>query len=115
MMETPSARIIAAANATIIAQDSEGRTLELHRMTALDRLRLFKTVGAELAQNTPYLGMAMLAASVSAIDGIPIPPPATEAQLEALVHRLGDHGIAAVAATLSEAMAAPIGNTTQGN
>jgi hypothetical protein len=53
MMETPSARIIAAANATIIAQDSEGRTLELHRMTALDRLRLFKTVGAELAQNTP--------------------------------------------------------------
>ena len=66
-------------------------------MGALDRLRLFKAIGPMLAQNPPYLGMAMLASSVTAIDDVPVPAPATEAQIEALISRLGDTGIAAVA------------------
>ena len=43
------------------------------------------------------LGMAMLASSVTAIDDVPVPAPATEAQVEALISRLGDSGIAAAA------------------
>ena len=38
----------------------------------------------------PWLGMAMLACSVAAIDDIPVPPPVNEQQIEALVSRLGD-------------------------
>lgn len=99
-METPSSRIVAAASAVQTVPDAEGRQLQLRRMDALDKLRLFKAVGAQLAQNPPYLGMAMLACSVTAIDGVPVPAPGNEQQVEALVSRLGDAGIAAVAAAL---------------
>lgn len=99
-METPSGRLIAAAAREIPATDADGRVLAIRRMDALDRLRLFKALGAELSLNTPYLGMALLAASVTTIDGVPVPPPVTEEQLEALVRRLGDTGLAAAAEAL---------------
>lgn len=100
MSDSPSARLIAAANETLSLVDGEGRTISVRRLGALDKLRLFKAVGPQLAQNAPYLGMAMLAASVSAIDAVPIPWPTNEAQIEAIVSRLGDGGIAAIAAAL---------------
>ena len=89
----------------IIVTDDDGRRLYLRRLTALDRLRLFKAAGPMLSQNDRWLGMAMLAVSVSAIDDIPIPLPGTEHQIEALVNRLGDVGITAVAAALEPAPA----------
>jgi hypothetical protein len=96
-VDGPTARIVAQANAAIQVSDRDGRLLTLRRMGALDRLRLFKAIGPVLAQNPPYLGMAMLASSVTAIDDVPVPAPATEAQVEALISRLGDSGIAAAA------------------
>ena len=101
-MPTPSARLIAAAQAAPDVTDADGRRLTLRRLTALDKLRLFKAAGPLLAQNQPWLGMAVLAASVAAIDDVPVPPPSTEAQIESLVARLGDSGIAAIAAAFSE-------------
>jgi hypothetical protein len=92
-MDSPSSRIVADAAAGIIVRDALGRQLSVRRLSALDRLRLFKAVGPELAQNAPYLGMAMLAASVTAIEG----------QLEALVQRLGDEGLSAAADAFSGA------------
>ena len=80
--------------------DTQGRRIALRRLTALDRLRLFKAAGPNLAHNDRWLGMAILAVSVAAIDDIPVPMPANEYQIEALVHRLGDSGIAAVATAL---------------
>lgn len=97
---TPSATIIGAASATRNVTDAEGRRLVLRRLGALDKLRLFKAAGPLLAQNQPWLGMAMLACSVAAVDDVPIPSPVNEQQIEALVSRLGDTGIAAVAAAL---------------
>ncbi|MBN8906939.1 MAG: hypothetical protein J0H99_10015, partial [Rhodospirillales bacterium] len=44
--------------------------------------------------------LAILAASVDAIDGVPVPLPSSEAQIEAAVMRLGDEGLSAVADTL---------------
>jgi len=82
-------------------QDSQGRKLELRRLTALDKLRLFKAAGPHLAHNQPWLGMAVLACSVAAIDDVPVPMPGTETSIEALVARLGDDGIAAIAAALA--------------
>ena len=91
----PSAQLLGAAAATRDITDADGRVLTVRVLHALDKLRLFKAVGAELAHNQPYLGLAMLACSVTAIDGIPVPIAATEAQVEALVSRLGDVGLAA--------------------
>jgi hypothetical protein len=100
-MDTPSARQIAAAQSAPEATDAQGRRLTLRRLTALDKLRLFKAAGPELARNQSWLGMALLAASVAAIDDIPVPQPASEGQIEAMVARLGDDGIDAVGKALA--------------
>lgn len=102
-METPTIRLLAAARQDISTTDAAGRTLSVRRLDALDRLRLFKTLGPSLSLNTAYLGMALIAVAVASIDGVPIPPPVTEEQLESLVRRLGDDGIAAVADALDAA------------
>ncbi len=102
-MDTPSSRLIAAAEAIMPVTDAQGRVLAIRRLGALDRLRLFKAAGAGLVGNAGWMGMATLACSVTAIDDVPVPSPASEAQVEALVARLGDAGIAAVAAALSAA------------
>ncbi len=114
-MGSPSAQIIAASSATIVTSDASGRELVLRRMSALERLRLFKAIGPTLSQNDAYLGMAMLAASVVCVDTVPVPPPVTEGQVEALVGRLGDIGISAVAAALSSEANPALGSAAQGN
>ena len=117
MIGGPSAQIVASAGQPNVISDANGRRLTLRRMNALDKLRLFKAAGATLSQNEPWLGMALLACSVLAIDDVPVPVPANEQQIEALVARLGDAGIAAAAAALTgretpepQAMVASAGN-----
>ncbi len=98
---TPTAIHLATTNAAETVQDSQGRSLTIRRLTALDKLRLFKAAGPVLAQNPLWLGMATLACAVTDLDGVPVPPPVNEAQIEALVSKLGDPGIAAIAAALA--------------
>lgn len=98
---SPSATIISAATIAPTVTDGLGRRLTLRRMTSLDKLRLFKAAGPVLAQNQPWLGMAVLAWSVAEIDNVPVPPPTNEQQIESMVARLGDLGIAAAAEALS--------------
>ncbi len=114
-MTAPSVQIVSAAMLPMVVRDTDGRELVLRRLTALDRLRLFKAIGPVLSQNNLYLGMATLAASVTSIDSVPVPPPATEGQIEALVARLGDCGIAAVAAAFAAESAPAMGSAEQGN
>ena len=109
MMDAPSARLIAAAQQAQTVTDALGRRIGLRRPGALDKLRLLKAAGPVLAQNQPWLNMALYAASVTEIDGVPVPPPAAEAQIEALVGRLGDEGLAAVALALAPEQTAPAG------
>jgi hypothetical protein len=99
---TPSASIMAASAMTETVLDGEGRQLTIRRLTALDRLRLFKAAGPLLAQNQPWLGMALIASSVLAIDDVPVPPPSNEVQIEAMIARLGDAGVAAIAQALQQ-------------
>jgi hypothetical protein len=99
---TPTKAIIREAAKTLTAVDAIGRQLTLRCLTALDTLRLFKAAGPVLAQNEPWLSMAGLAVSVLEIDGVPVPPPATEPQIESLIERLGDAGLAAIADTIKD-------------
>jgi hypothetical protein len=99
---SPTSTIIASATTMQTVTDVEGRRLTLRRLTALDRLRLFKAAGPLLSQNQPWLGMAVLASSVAAIDDIPMPQPVNELQIEAMIGRLGDAGTAAIAQALQQ-------------
>jgi hypothetical protein len=111
----PSQSIIREAVKVLTAVDSKGRRLTLRRLTALDTLRLFKAAGPVLAQNEPWLSMAGLAFSVLEIDGVPVPPPATEPQIESLIDRLGDEGLAAIADTVKDEQEFDDGISTVGN
>lgn len=95
MSETATAQVTQATTQPESVTDSLGRTLSLRKVGALQKLRLFKACGANASSN-PYLGMAMLASAVSAIDEIPVAQPVNEQQIEALVQRLGDEGLEAV-------------------
>ncbi|HUB10995.1 MAG TPA: hypothetical protein VMB34_03485 [Acetobacteraceae bacterium] len=98
---TPSKAILETAQEDRSIVDALGRHIIIRNLTALDKLRLLKTAGPELALNQPWLSIAILAASVTAIDDLPIPRPTTEGQIEALVGRLGDAGIDAIAEAVS--------------
>jgi len=93
---TPTATLLAYTTGLIVCHDGRGRSIKIRRLSALDTLRLLKAAGPALAQNQPWLSMAMLAVAVTEIDGVPVPTPATEAQIEALVDRLGEDGLEAV-------------------
>ncbi|QEH36504.1 hypothetical protein OJF2_50880 [Aquisphaera giovannonii] len=105
--ETPSESIVKAANKPILVTDTLGRSLGVRKMLLLDRMRMFEVIGPENSKNEAYVGYSALAFSVVSIDGDPVARPANKIQLEALVQRLGDEGIEAVAEHFaSEAAAA---------
>jgi len=81
--------------------DRAGRRLALRRVGVLETLRLYKALGPELSLNEAYVGLAIVAASVAMVDELPLPFPASEAAVEALLERLGDDGAAAVAAAVA--------------
>ena len=99
---TPSESIVQEAEKTFTAVDKRGRRLVVRRLTALGTLRLFKAAGAVLALNESWLSMAALVFSVMEIDGVPVPIPTTESQIESLIDRLGDAGLAAVADAIKD-------------
>ena len=80
--------------------DRLGRVLTVRPLGPLDRLRVFEAAGAELSRNDRWLGMALLACTATAIDGIPYPFPNNKSGIEAMVQRLGDAGHAALARAL---------------
>lgn len=97
----PTKLILNAAQRTVRTIDAKGRSLVFRRPTALDTLRLFKAAGPTLSQNESWLAMASIAFAVEDIDGIPVPAPANETQIEGLVDRLGDEGLSAIAAAMN--------------
>ncbi len=112
---TPTQQILAAAHQAFEVTDASGRTLTIRRPTTLDRLRLFKAAGPANSTNDRYLGLAMLAFTVTAIDGVPLPQPANEYQIESALDRLGDDAINAIGAALDPADREGLATATPGN
>lgn len=101
-MNNPSAKLLVEKPAKPLVRLKDGRVIELRPMGALERLRLFKAAGQDLSSNDAWLGMAFVACAAAAVDGIPVPFPANEAQVEALVGRLGDTALGEMATALEE-------------
>ncbi len=76
--------------------DAQGRVLKLHVMDPMDMLDLYEAAG-DVAGNATWVRYAMILASVTQIDDLPIPAPKTKDQIRALGKRLGNDGLVAVA------------------
>lgn len=93
---TPSQSIIAAAAEARRITDARGRVLTLRKLAPLDKMRLFGAAGSELSTNPMYMGYAMLAAHVAAINDEAIGIPTSKLKLEALVHRFTEEDFEAI-------------------
>lgn len=102
MADTPSQEAVKSATELKYKTDKRGRRIGVIRPGALIRFRLLKILGAENAKNEPLLGNAMLAFLVREIDGTPVPPVNSERMLEAMIDRLDDDGLLAVAECMNE-------------
>ncbi len=94
--ERPSERIINKANSIREVTDAQGRVIRFRKLGALDMMDLTELAGSQNAQNGQWMVFAMIAFSVTEIDGDRVMRPQNKAQLRALVSRLGDEGIDAV-------------------
>lgn len=80
--------------------DARGRSLEVQKLSRREIMRLMRQWGA--ASNVEmWVGNALIAANARSIDGVPVPMPNTIDQAEALVDRLDDPGLTAVAEWLA--------------
>ena len=95
--ETPSETMVKSAIRTGEGTDARGRVIGVRRLSPLDRMRLFAAAGPELSKNEQWIGAAALAASCCSIDGDQVPKPASRLQIEALVERLDEDGLQAIA------------------
>lgn len=86
--------------------DAKGRKLTLRKLTVLDQVRLLRAVGGDQARNQPYVEIVTMSASVAEIDGVPVPPPTNERQIDALVSKIGDDGFAALMVYMQREVAA---------
>jgi hypothetical protein len=85
--------VIDERHATV--KDSAGRTIKVKRLSALDRVRLFRAMGATDSENRMLQSYAATAAAVTEIDGAAVIFPMSSLQLDATIARLDEHGLSA--------------------
>lgn len=93
--ETPTQRVVKAANALRYVTDEQGRTIGWRKLNALEDFDLTEIAGAN-AGNQEWMLRATIAFGVREIDGDPVSRPANKNQLRAMVARLDDAGMSAI-------------------
>lgn len=96
-VSTPSEEVVRTGKEEYSVIDACGRTITLKKPGVLAQYRLVEAIGGETAQNQVYMGMVLPIIFVTSIDGLHVPPLSNKAQIEGLIVRLDEHGIAAVA------------------
>lgn len=105
--DSPSAEIIKAAASGVTVTDATGRRIQLRKPGPLAQYRLVEAAG-QSAENRTYMSMTLPLIYVAAIDDAPIGAIQNKGHLEALIQRLGDEGIEAVANGIAEHFGANI-------
>ncbi|MBB5189602.1 hypothetical protein HNQ50_000312 [Silvimonas terrae] len=85
----------AMAPEMLTVTDSAGRQIVLKKPGVLAQYRAVEAMGAS-AENRVYMQMVLPIFYVQMIDGLPVATPSTKPQIEALIQRLDEHGLAAV-------------------
>ncbi len=108
VVEAPSAadELRARLNRSVDVVDALGRTLTLKKPGVLDQLHLIEALGAT-AKNDMYLNIVVPVLYVVAINGEAVYKPASKRELEAIVQRLDEDGLQAVARGVEEHFAVP--------
>lgn len=96
---TPTESMSVDANKTVTVQDGQGRTIALKKPGIVQYFRMLKMVG-DYPQR--YINMAYPLLFIISIDGDPVGFPNSEAEIDALIVRLGDDGVAAVLVGVAE-------------
>jgi hypothetical protein len=99
--ESASAALIAEAAAEVVVNTPNGLAITLKKPGVLAPFRLVKMLG-ETATNQTYMRMVLPFLFVVAIDGEPQPFPQSEREIEALITRLDEPGIAMVMMSVQE-------------
>src|ERR1019366_7216141 len=94
--DTPSQKVVKAANQMVHVTDSKGRVLGLRRLDFLEEFRIIEALGSELSANTTYMSMLNPLLYLAEIDGEPVSLPRNKIQAEALIQRAGREGFLAV-------------------
>lgn len=79
-----------------VITDAKGRKITTRKMNVLEQVKLLRAIGPDQSKNEPYVNLVMMAASVSAIDGIPMMVPTNERQIDGAISTIGDEGFAAL-------------------
>jgi hypothetical protein len=96
-----SQQVQAAAAAEVLVEDARKRIITLKRPGILAQYRMVEILG-ESAGNQTYLGMVMPLIFVAAIDSDPVRMPNNKREVDALIERLGEEGVAAVMVGLQD-------------
>lgn len=102
---TPTQRVVRDANAIVRVTDATGRVIGVRRMTMSVRRRVLKCISPDSAAKDRYLGLVMLAACVTEIDGAPVDALAgggSELKFDGLIDRLDDDGFEAVGKAIQD-------------
>jgi|SRR5581483_5135801 len=95
----PSQQVVAKAMQTVSVVDSTGRTLVLRKPGVLAQYRLIEVIGEA---NERYINMVLPIIYLAEIDGDPVVMPVKKSEVEALIQRLDDPGLEALANGLLE-------------
>jgi hypothetical protein len=90
----PRSAVTVIDDRNAMVKDSAGRMIKVKRLSALDRVRLFRAMGATDSENRMLQSYAATAAAVTEIDGRAVVFPQSSVQLDALIQRLDEHGLA---------------------
>lgn len=95
MVETPTEQILKEKNKIITISDSRGRKIKLKKPNILHTFNLVRMVGGDDALNQAYMSMILPLLYITEIDDLPV-FLSNKSELDALIQRLDDEGIAAV-------------------
>lgn len=90
-----SAELVQQALREVIVTDPRGRQIKLTKPSPVMQFRLVKLLGDD-AKNETYVSMVLPLMYVSAINNEPVGFPVSQREIEALIMRLDEDGIATV-------------------
>ncbi len=96
--EGPARQVVKKTLAERMVTLPDGRTMHYRQLRTLERMDLNALAGPQNAVNLAWMADASLAFSVTRIDGEAVAKPTSIMQLRALIQRIGDDAMEALAA-----------------
>ena len=76
------------------ATGGDGRVFTFRKVGVVQQARILRAIGPAQSDNAPYVNMVFEASMVSDIDGVPLPFPTNERQIDTMIDKVGDAGFA---------------------